>query len=357
MSALEPDMAKVEEFAGQMVGLLNNAMLGLMMSIGHRTRLFDRMAELPPSNSETIAEAVGLNERYVREWLGAMVTGSVVNYDAAGKTYSLPPEHAAMLTRAAGPDNLAMLTQYISLLGKVEGEVVECFKNGGGVPYSSFGDFQKLMAEESSQIHDTMLVDAIIPLAAGVTERLQQGIDVVDIGCGRGHAVNLLAKTFSNSRFTGYDLSDEGIAAAKAESSSLGLSNTRFEIKDVATLDASAQYDFVTVFDAIHDQADPTRVLKGINECLRPGGTFLCVDIAASSNLADNVEHPIGPMLYTFSTMHCMTVSLAQNGAGLGTMWGEEQARRMLTEAGFPDVAVHRVEGDIQNNYYVARKS
>ncbi len=356
MSTTELDTAKVEEFAGQMVGILNHSMLGLMMSIGHRTQLFDKMAALPPSTSETIAEATGLNERYVREWLGAMVTGSVVEYDPADRTYVLPPEHAAMLTRAAGPDNLAMLTQYISLLGRVEGDVVECFVKGGGVPYASFGDFQKLMAEESGQIHDALLVEAIIPLATGVTERLQGGIDVLDVGCGQGHALNLLGKAFPKSRFTGYDLSSEGITAARAESTTLGTSNTQFKVKDVATLDAPAQYDLVTVFDAIHDQADPTRVLKGIYDCIRPGGVFLCVDIAASSNLADNIEHPIGPMLYTFSTMHCMTVSLAQGGAGLGTMWGEEKAREMLAEAGFSEVAVHKIEGDIQNNYYVSQK-
>jgi ubiquinone/menaquinone biosynthesis C-methylase UbiE len=113
----------------------------------------------------------------------------------------------------------------------------------------------------------------------------------------------------------------------------------------------------VTVFDAIHDQAQPARVLRGIYEMTKPGGVFLCVDVAASSNLEDNIEHPLGPFLYTVSTMHCMTVSLALDGEGLGTAWGEQKARQMLADAGFGDVDVKNVEGDIINNYYIARKN
>ena len=115
-------------------------------------------------------------------------------------------------------------------------------------------------------------------------------------------------------------------------------------------------YDLITAFDAIHDQAQPAQVLAAIARALRPGGTFLMVDIAASSNLAENGEHPLGSYLYTVSCMHCMTVSLAQGGAGLGTMWGEQVALRMLAEAGFSQVEVRRVPGDIINSYYIARR-
>ena len=80
------------------------------------------------------------------------------------------------------------------------------------------------------------------------------------------------------------------------------------------------------------------------------------MDIAASSNLEDNIDHPMGPMLYAVSTMHCMTVSLAYGGMGLGTVWGEQKALQMLGEAGFRDVRTEHVEGDVFNNYYLARK-
>ncbi len=356
MTTQQIDQAKAEAFGGQMVGIVNGAMLALMTSIGHRTGLFDAMAGLAPSTSRQIADAVGLNERYVREWLGAMVTGRIVEYDAATRTYRLPPEHAASLTRAAGPNNLAAMLQFTSLMGNVEDQIVDSFRNGGGVPYSAFPKFQQLMAEFSAQVSDATLIDVTLPLVSGLVERLKAGIDVADVGCGQGHAINLMAKAFPKSRFTGYDFAEEGIAAGKAEAKAMGLSNAEFEVKDAATLDGSRRFDLITVFDAIHDQAQPAKVLKGIADSLKPDGVFLMVDIAASSNLEENIEHPLGPMLYSVSTMHCMTVSLALNGAGLGTVWGEQKAKEMLSEAGFGQIDIEHVEGDIMNSYYACRK-
>src|ERR671910_2322118 len=138
MSITDLDQAKAEAFAERMVGVLNEGAIALMTSIGHRTGLFDAMAGLPPSTSEQIGSAAGLNERYVREWLGAMVVGGIVEHDPQEDTYHLPPEHAAFLTRAASPDNIAVSAQFISVMGAVEDEIVEVFRQGGGVPYSAF---------------------------------------------------------------------------------------------------------------------------------------------------------------------------------------------------------------------------
>ncbi len=350
------DQQKAEAFAGQMIGILTGGMLSLMTSVGHRTGLFDKLATMPPSTSEEIAKGAGLNERYVREWLGAMVTGGIMEYDAATKAYRLPPEHAASLTRAAGPGNIATMSQFMALFGIVEDQILDAFRNGGGVPYSSFAKFQELMAEESAQIVDATLLQATLPLVPGLTDRLREGIDVLDVGCGQGHAINVMAREFPNSRFTGYDFSDEGVAAGNAEAKQLGLGNARFARKDVATLDDSAAFDLITAFDSIHDQAAPTKVLANIAKALRPDGTFLMVDIAGSSNLEDNAQNPMAPMFYSISTLHCMTVSLALGGEGLGTMWGEQLAAKMLNAAGFANVNIARVEGDIMNAYYVARK-
>ena len=134
------------------------------------------------------------------------------------------------------------------------------------------------------------------------------------------------------------------------------LSNTRFVVRDVATLGVSERYDLITAFDAIHDQAQPASVLAGIATALRPEATFLMVDVAASSDVSENIEHPLGPFLYTVSCMHCMTVSLALDGEGLGAVWGEQKAREMLAAAGFTNVDVEQVEGDILNSYYIARR-
>lgn len=350
------DRAKAEMFAGHMIGVLNGGILMLMTSVGHRTGLFDAMAELPASTSAEIARAARLEERYVREWLGSMVTGRIVEYDPATQRYRLPPEHAAVITRAAGPANLAMRAQFGALFGSIEDHIIQCFKNGGGVPYSEFRTFHELMSELSGSVHDATLLDVTLPMVPGAIDRLRAGIDVADVGCGSGHAINIMAQAFPNSRFVGYDFSEEGIARGKEEARSLGLGNAEFEVKDAATLDGSRRFDLITVFDAIHDQADPARVLKGIYDSLKPGGWFLCVDIAASSHLHENMDHPLAPAMYGVSTFHCMTVSLALGGDGLGTMWGEQLASQMIQDAGFSDIRVERIEGDIMNNYYIARK-
>lgn len=349
------DDASAEAFAERMVGVLNDAGLALMTSIGHQVGLFDTLAALPPATSHEIAGAAGLQERYVREWLGAMTTARIVSFDPATGTYSLPAEHAASLTRAAGPGNLAVTMQFIPLLAAVESPLVECFRAGGGVPYPAYQDFHRLMAEESAGVHDTALVEVIIPLVDGLADRLRSGIDVADMGCGSGHAINLLAQAFPNSRFVGYDFSEEGIDAARREASALGLDNAAFEVRDVAELAQPSRFDLITAFDAIHDQARPDAVLAAVARALRPDGVFLMVDIQASSQLEDNIDHPLGPFLYTVSTMHCMTVSLSLGGAGLGTAWGEQKGQQMLADAGFTTVDTTHVEADIFNTYYIAR--
>jgi 2-polyprenyl-3-methyl-5-hydroxy-6-metoxy-1,4-benzoquinol methylase len=350
------DQAQAEAFAERMMDILNGASLALMTSIGHRTGLFDAMAGLPPSSTEQIASAANLNERYVREWLAAMVVGRIVEHDPEDKTYHLPQEHAAFLTRAASPDNIAAFTQYIALFGSVEDGIVESFEHGGGVPYSSFPRFHEVMVDETDQTVVAALTDHILPLVPGLTERLEGGIEVLDVGCGSGRALNLMARTFPNSRFSGYDFAEEAISAGRAEAEEHGTTNVRFEVKDVATLDEKKRYDLITTFDAIHDQAKPAKVLNGIADALKDDGVYLMQDIAGSSHVHNNLEHPIGPFLYTASTMHCMTVSLAQDGEGLGTMWGEEKAREMLEEAGFKEVEVKQLPHDFTNNYFIITK-
>jgi ubiquinone/menaquinone biosynthesis C-methylase UbiE len=344
------------EFAERMLRTMNEAALALMVSVGHRTGLFDVMAAMPAASSAEIASRASLNERYVREWLAVMTTGRIVEHDGATGSYSLPADHAAWLTRAAGMQNLAIGMQYIGLMALVEDQIVECFRRGGGVPYSAFPRFQEVMAEDSGAVHDATLIDVTLPLVPGLIDRLRTGIHVADVGCGSGHAVNLMAEAFPRSQFVGFDFSDAGIAAARLESERKGIANARFDKRDAAHLREIDRFDFITTFDAVHDQARPDLVLAGIAMALRPGGVYLCVETSASSNLAENLKHPLGPFLYTVSCMHCMTVSLADSGMGLGTMWGEQIARTMLSEAGFTSIDTAHLHGDIVNAYIIASK-
>ncbi|EUA26986.1 methyltransferase domain protein [Mycobacterium intracellulare] len=345
-----------EEFTERIAATLDGASLTILLSIGHQTGLLDTIAGLPPSTSAQIADAAGLDERYVREWLGGMTAGRVVEYDADTATYSLPAHRAGVLTRAAGPQNLAVVAQFLPLLGEVEQKIIGCFRAGGGLPYSEFPRFHQLMAEESGAMYDASLVDVVLPLVDGLIERLRAGADVADFGCGSGHAINVMAQAFPASRFTGIDFSEQAIATGIREAADRGLTNAAFESHDLPELDKAEAYDVITVFDAIHDQARPARVLENIHRALRPGGVLLMADIKASSRLEENVGVPMSTYLYTTSLMHCMTVSLALDGAGLGAAWGTQLAVAMLGDAGFDDVRVAEIDADPINNYYIARK-
>ena len=350
------DAAGAAAFEKKMVDVLNGGALSLMLSIGHRTGLFDAMADMLPATSAQIAQKAGLQERYVREWLGAMTVSRIVEHDSEAGVYVLPPEHAALITRAAPNGNLAVFAQYIPLLGTVEDDIVRCFREGGGVPYERFGRFHQVMAEDSGQTVIPVLIDHILPLEPGLIGRLEEGIRVLDVGCGRGKALNLMARTFPNSRLVGYDLSEEAIAFARQEAAKQGSRNVEFAARDLSDFDKTAEpdaFDFVTTFDAVHDQANPLAVLRGIRRTIAPDGVYLAQDIKGSSHHHGNIDHPIGPLLYTISCMHCMTVSLAQGGEGLGAMWGRETALDYFRKAGFSDVRVHELSHDIQNYYYV----
>jgi ubiquinone/menaquinone biosynthesis C-methylase UbiE len=353
------DQAKAEAFAGKVLTALNHGALCLMVSIGHRTGLFDVMSQSPPARPEEIAARAGLNERYVREWLGAMVTAGVVDLEPASNRYSLPAEHAAFLTRAAAADNMAVFGQYIAVMGGVEDDIVECFRKGGGVPYEKFPRFHEVMAEDSAQSVLSSLESHILPLVPKLTERLVKGIRMLDAGCGRGRILMRLAELYPSSHFVGMDLSRDAMAYAHDRAAKEGLKNVEFIAADLSTFDSTAEpeaFDFVTTFDAIHDQAKPLNVLKGVHRTLKSDGVYLMQDISGTSHVNRDIEHPIGTFLYAISCMHCMTVSLAQGGEGLGAMWGEEKTREYLQKAGFRSITTHRLAHDIQNNWYVVTK-
>jgi ubiquinone/menaquinone biosynthesis C-methylase UbiE len=201
------------------------------------------------------------------------------------------------------------------------------------------------------------LIKRTLPLVPELVSRLERGIDVLDIGCGSGHAINLMARDFPTSRFKGYDFSEEAIEAGRREASDWRLRNAHFDIQDVARIPESSGFDLVTAFDSIHDQAKPRDVLAGVERALREDGTFLMVDVDCSSHLEKNLDRVLAPFIYGISTMHCMSVSLGLDGEGLGTAWGEELARKLLAEAGFRRVDVRHVEGDMINSFYIATKS
>jgi SAM-dependent methyltransferase len=353
--APELDPNRTQAFAERMMQTLNDAFVAMMLSIGHQTGLLEAMADLPPSTADEIAKTAGLDARNVREWLDTMVVGRVVDYDPKAGRYHLPAEHAASLTTRPGAPSMAPQMRWVSCMGEVEPRLVEAFREGRGVPYSAYSRFHGIMNQANGQVFDQTLVDVTLPVVPGLVEHLRKGIDVLDVGCGSGHAVNLMARAFPASRFCGYDFSPEGIAAAEAEAKEWGLENARFRVQDAAKIDDETAFDFIASFDAIHDQAQPRLVLANIARALRPDGLYLMVEPRAATPVEENLDAPMAPFLYAISAMHCMQVSLFGEGEGVGAAWGEQMARDFLKEASFGDPESYNVDGDVMNSYYVAR--
>ena len=344
-----------EAFAERFVNALNEGAMLQLVSLGHRSGLLDAMSDGEPVSSGELAAKAGLDERYVREWLGGLSVAGVVQHDPVAMTYYLPQAYAELMS-SRGEVNLAVFSQYLPLLGTVEDDVLSCFRQGGGVSYARYTRFHEVMAEDSGQTVLPALFDSILPLADGLIQRLEQGIGVLDLGCGRGMALMEMAARYPDSHFTGYDLSQEAIDWANLRVRRAGLRNIAFVQRDLSDFDETAYpcaYDLVTTFDAVHDQARPLNLLKGIRRTLKPDGVYLAQDIHGSSHHHSDRDHPMGTLLYTVSLMHCMTVSLSQGGEGLGTMWGREKAREYFDKAGFSRIEVHQLPHDMQNDYWV----
>jgi ubiquinone/menaquinone biosynthesis C-methylase UbiE len=367
MATSETFETRRDSFARKVIEILNHGALNLALGLGYRLGLFEAMAGIDqPRTSEFIAKRAKLDERYVREWLGVMSSGGIVEITAetgGPSLYFLPREHAALLIRDSGSDNLGVYTQEIPLLTILALEpVVEGFKTGMGVAYNNYPTFQAFMTELSDAKHRRVLVDCFLPTVdnGALVARLNQGLRVCDLGCGQGGAVLLMAQAFPKSTFVGLDVSCEAINTASRAAQRLGLPNVDFVNMDASLLAANGalvgSFDYITAFDAIHDQTRPQEALKGVYNMLNTGGYFSMVDIAAASGHIDNRNHPMGPFLYTVSLMHCLPVGLVDSGAGLGMMWGRETAVKMLEDAGFGRVEVLEMENDPFNYHYLCQK-
>jgi len=355
------------EFSKRLTTILNCGALNLAMALGYRTHLFDVMdAFESPQTVSVVAKRAGLNERYVKEWLGVMVSGGIVELSQSSSgddLFYLPREHADLITRRAGNSNLGVYTQEIPLLTTCAMEAVfHGFSTGEGVTYRHYQAFYEFMAQLANAKHRAVLVDNFLPsiMEGQLVEQLRSGIHVCDLGCAEGIAVVLMAQAFPKSQFMGIDISDESIEKARVEASSKRLRNVSFLNLDAAFLKDKRylleSFDYVTAFDSIHDQTRPLDALINVHAILKPGGLFSMVDIAASSNLSDNRDHPMGPFLYTVSLMHCMPVGLVDGGAGLGMMWGRQGAVKMLNKAGFRIVQVLDIPDDPFNLHFLCKK-
>jgi SAM-dependent methyltransferase len=341
---MPPDPADVEAFVGRVMGDTSAWMVTTMAMIGDRLGLWRALADTRPVTSTELAQRTGTNERYVREWLSSVTAHGYLTYEPGTERFALPAAHAPALA-TDGPVFFGGFHHALYGLTGTLGQVVDAFRHGGGVPLSNYHhDWWHGFERFTNGWFNYLLPQVWLPAMPEVDAALQRGADVADIGCGRGRAVIRLAQAYPAGRYVGYDIHADSIAAARANAEAAGVADrVRFECRDVSA-GIPGDYDVITTFDVIHDAADPEQILRVIRGALRPDGRYVCLDINASHRLQDNAG-PLGAYFYGVSVLFCMTTSLAEGGAGLGTCgFNEHTARRLCEEAGFG--TVRRVEMD-----------
>jgi 2-polyprenyl-3-methyl-5-hydroxy-6-metoxy-1,4-benzoquinol methylase len=346
------DEAAVEAFVGRAVGDLGGAMTTLFCALGDRLGLLQALDADGPVMSEDLAARLGLNERYVREWLRGMTAAGYLEYEPDSQCFSLPAEHAPVLAQETGPVFFGGV--YQELIGSLAAlpRVTDAFRAGGGTPQEAYPpDLWEGMERFTASWFENLLLSEWLPAVPEVRAKLEHGANVADVGCGAGRALIKLAGAFPNSRCSGYDAFDRQLDRARQNAASAGHGDrVTFERRDVAAEGLPDRFDLITTFDVVHDAVDPLALLKAIRAGLKPGGTHLLLEINCADHAHDN-QGPIAQVLYGFSLLYCMTSSLAHDGAGLGTCGlPESSIRALATEAGFGTVT--RVAENPVNVHY-----
>ena len=335
-SSQQPDLGKAAALARQIVVDMGGAHLVALAYIGDRMDIFQAMADGAPLTSQHLATRTGLNERYLREWASAMAAAQYIDYDPEKSTFRLTPEQALVLLDERSPFFLAGGFQYAQACIRQLPGLMDAFKNGSGIPFAEFGpEIVEAIERLFAAGYQTLVATQWIPAVPDVHERVKAGGEVAEVGCGAGQSLIPVANAFPNSRFVGYDNDPTSIKRATRKAVEAGVSDrVSFELVAAEDLPSDRRFDLMMAFNCIHDMVNPRGALAGIRRATKATGALLWSEANASHRLEDNIN-PMGRLLYATSTMHCMTVSLAHGGEGLGSLIGEAGARTLAEEAGF----------------------
>jgi 2-polyprenyl-3-methyl-5-hydroxy-6-metoxy-1,4-benzoquinol methylase len=338
MAAVDPDALKAYSFT--LFSKLDGAVTAVMVHLGDRLGLYRALASADgPVTSSELADRTGLDERWVREWLHNQGAARLVAFDDAGERFWLTPEAVAVTADADGPwYGLGMFLRIPVMSAAVE-PLIESFRSGVGYDYDTFGaDVASSVEMGTGPWYRHSLVPVVLPLLDGVEDRLRAGGTAIDIGCGAGKAVLLIAEAFPAATVHGYDISALALERAEANRVAGEVTNAAFHDARVDPLPADGSADLVITFDCLHDMTHPQEMMAAIRQAIAPDGSWLLVDIKARDTFTENVSrNPMASMMYGVSIMSCMASALSEpGGAGLGTLGlPESRARAMAETAGF----------------------
>ena len=332
-------MSTTEEFAGQVVTDMSATLSGVMTSLGDKLGLYKAMAFAGPMTSDGLAKKLGLAERYVREWLNNQVAGCYITYNSADHSYELPDAHVPVLADPESPVFLVPALEVAASLWNDEDKLMGVFQSGEGITWGAH--HHRLFCGSESLFrpgYKTFLVNDWLTAMNGITEKLNDGALVADVGCGHGASTIVMANAFKNSKFYGYDSHADSIATADARAAGEATeNNTIFQTVDAQSY-PSIGYDLVCFMDCLHDMGDPVGAAKHALRSLKTDGRLLLVEPASGDAVEDNIN-PVSRLYYAASTAVCTPCSLSQEvGLALGAQAGQRRLSEVLEEAGFVDV-------------------
>jgi 2-polyprenyl-3-methyl-5-hydroxy-6-metoxy-1,4-benzoquinol methylase len=351
------DLEKLKAYAKLVFGTLGGAMTAAMIHLGDRLGLYRALADGSPVTSDELAAKTGCAERWVREWLRQQGAAGVLEYRGEGRFALSPEGHAVLVDEASPACGVGFFDHFPQTMAIAE-RLPAAFRSGVGLAYDVFGaEGARGIERGFAPWFRTLLVPLALPQIPGLVERLRDGVEVADVGCGAGVALLEMAKAFPRSTFHGWDISQHALARAEENRRAAGADNASFHDAQRDPLPTTERFTFVTTFDCLHDMTDPAGMVRRIRAALRSDGVWLVCDIKARESYEENVaRNPMAAMMYGTSVLTCMSSALSEaDGAGLGTLGLPPSVLRRMTEAaGFTHLEALDL-GHPVNAFYVVR--